>query len=179
MSSASATPQLRRVLGRGDLLALAWGAMVGWGWVILSGSMSERAGTLGSALAFGIAALVIGTVGLLYAELTARIPRAGGELAFCFAGLRAVLAFARGGGLSAASLVVTLLFLLLYVPGSPVALSWPEEWGIIAVWAGLGLALCAPRLRSARFDPDRAKISVLGASDPARAATHERSVAKS
>ncbi len=80
-------PQLRRVLERGDLLALAWGAMVGWGWVILSGSMSERAGSAGSALAFVLAGLVIGLVGALYAEFTARFPRAGGELAFCFAGL--------------------------------------------------------------------------------------------
>ena len=84
---ASEPGQLRRVLRRRDLMALAWGAMIGWGWVILSGAMSEDAGTLGSATAFVIAGVVIGWIGVLYAEFTARIPRAGGELAFCFAGL--------------------------------------------------------------------------------------------
>ncbi len=87
MASDEPGPQLRRVLGRLDLLALAWGAMIGWGWVILSGAMSERAGTLGSALAFAIAGPLIASIGALYAEFTARVPRAGGELAFCFAGL--------------------------------------------------------------------------------------------
>ena len=78
---------LRRVLGRRELLSLAWGAMIGWGWVILSASIGERAGSLGSALAFGVGGVVIALIGCVYAELTAKIPRAGGELAFCYAGL--------------------------------------------------------------------------------------------
>lgn len=78
---------LQRVLGRRDLLALAWGCMIGWGWVILSAGMAERAGPVGSALAFLCGGVVIALVGLVYADFTARIPRAGGELAFCFAGL--------------------------------------------------------------------------------------------
>jgi len=78
---------LQRVLGRRDLLALAWGAMIGWGWVVLSAEMASRAGTIGSALAFAVGAAMLLLVGALYAELTAMMPRAGGELAFCLAGL--------------------------------------------------------------------------------------------
>lgn len=83
----SEKPMLKRVLNRRDLLALAWGCMVGWGWIVLSGGMVVKAGTIGSALAFLFAGLVILLVGLVYADFTARIPRAGGELAFCFSGL--------------------------------------------------------------------------------------------
>ena len=80
-------PRLKRVLNRKDLLALAWGCMVGWGWVVLSGDMALSAGTLGSAFAFLFAGVIISLVGLVYGDLTSRIPRAGGELAFCFVGL--------------------------------------------------------------------------------------------
>lgn len=83
---------LQRVLGRRDLLALAWGAMIGWGWVVLSAEMASRAGTVGSALAFTVGAVMLLLVGALYAELTALMPRAGGELAFCMAGLGPVAA---------------------------------------------------------------------------------------
>ena len=80
--SRTAPPDLRRVLTRRDVLGLAFGAMVGWGWVVLAGDMIARAGTLGSALAFVVGAVMVLLVGLTYAELTAALPRAGGELAF-------------------------------------------------------------------------------------------------
>jgi len=78
---------LRRVLSRRDVLGLAFGAMVGWGWVILSGEMIDRAGTVGSVLAFVCGALMALLVGLTYAELTPALSRAGGELGFTFVAL--------------------------------------------------------------------------------------------
>ena len=33
--------------------------------------------------------------------------------------------------------------ILLYLPGSPSALVWPEEWAIVLLWTGLGAALAA------------------------------------
>ena len=68
-----------RVLARKDVLALAFGAMVGWGWVILSGVWILRAGSLGAVLAFAAAGLVMLVVALLYAELAAAMPKVGGE----------------------------------------------------------------------------------------------------
>lgn len=79
--------QLRKILGRRDVLALAFGAMIGWGWVVLAGDLIDQAGTIGSMLAFAVGAIMILLVGLTYAELTSALPRAGGELAFTFAGL--------------------------------------------------------------------------------------------
>ena len=40
---------LKRVLTRMDTLALAFGAMIGWSWVLLTGTWTEQAGTLGTA----------------------------------------------------------------------------------------------------------------------------------
>lgn len=79
--------ELRRILGRRDVLALAFGAMVGWGWIVLSGTMIVRAGSLGSALAFVAGAVMVLLVGLTYAELTSALSRAGGEIGFTYAGL--------------------------------------------------------------------------------------------
>ncbi|MEJ8569260.1 APC family permease [Elongatibacter sediminis] len=70
---------LVRVLKRKDVLALAFGAMVGWGWVILSSSWILKAGSMGAMLAFVIAGLVMLLVALLYAELASAMPRVGGE----------------------------------------------------------------------------------------------------
>ena len=39
------------------------------------------------------------------------------------------------------AVTATVFFILLYLPGSPSALVWPEEWAIVLVWSGLGTAL--------------------------------------
>ena len=70
---------LARVLTRKDVLALAFGAMIGWGWVILTGEWIQRAGSVGAMLAFAIAGGVMLVVALLYAELAAAMPQVGGE----------------------------------------------------------------------------------------------------
>lgn len=87
---------LRRFLGRGDVLAVAFGAMVGWSWVVLAGEMIARAGAVGSILAFGAGAVMVWLVGLTYAELSAALSRAGGELSFTFLALGPVGAFVCG-----------------------------------------------------------------------------------
>ncbi len=90
---------LKSVLGRKDVFALAFGAMIGWGWVVLSGTLIEEAGTLGSMLGFLLGAGLIGPVGLAYAELTSAMPRAGGELAFTYKGLNATFSWICGWAL--------------------------------------------------------------------------------
>ena len=88
--------QFRKILGRRDVLAIAFGAMVGWSWVVLAGEMIVRAGTLGSILAFAAGAVMVWLVGLTYAELTAALSRAGGEISFAFVGLGPLGAFVCG-----------------------------------------------------------------------------------
>ncbi|CEH34461.1 Amino acid permease [Romboutsia lituseburensis] len=71
-----------RVLGKKDVLALAFGAMIGWGWVILVGGWILKAGTLGAMSAFIIGGIMVIFVGLVYAELTAAMPECGGANVF-------------------------------------------------------------------------------------------------
>ncbi|MBT8145499.1 MAG: APC family permease [Gammaproteobacteria bacterium] len=68
-----------RVLGRRDVIALAFGAMIGWSWVVLTGTWITSAGTLGAILAFLFGGGAIAIVGLTYAELASALPFAGGE----------------------------------------------------------------------------------------------------
>ena len=72
-------PDLRRVLGLRDTLALSFGAMVGWSWVILSGVWIGGGGSLGAVGGFVLAGVPILLIGLLYAELAAAMPVVGGE----------------------------------------------------------------------------------------------------
>lgn len=72
----------KRILSQKDILALAFGAMIGWGWVVLSGNWVQTAGTLGSIIAFIIGGIMVLFVGLTYAELTAAMPKCGGEHVF-------------------------------------------------------------------------------------------------
>jgi len=95
----SESAKLHRILGRRDVLGLAFGAMVGWGWVVLSGEMIDRAGTLGSVFAFLLGAAMVLLVGLIYAELTSAISREGGELAFTFVGMGPKVSFLCGWAL--------------------------------------------------------------------------------
>jgi amino acid transporter len=70
---------LVRLLGRRDVLALAFGAMIGWSWVVLTGTWITSAGSLGAIVAFVAGGIAIVTIGLTYAELAAALPFVGGE----------------------------------------------------------------------------------------------------
>ena len=68
-----------RVLGRRDVLSLAFGAMIGWSWVLLTGEWTTQAGTWGAAVAFAVGGAAMIFVALTYAELASALPEAGGE----------------------------------------------------------------------------------------------------
>ena len=69
----------QRVLGYKDVLALAFGAMIGWGWVVLAGGWVSSAGSVGAMLAFAVGGVVVILIGLTYAELASAMPLTGGE----------------------------------------------------------------------------------------------------
>lgn len=73
-----------KVLGAWDILVIAFGAMIGWGWVVSSGSWITDGGAVGAALAFVLGGVMIFFVGLTYAELTAAMPQCGGEHVFSY-----------------------------------------------------------------------------------------------
>ena len=43
------TSEFDKVLGAWDILVIAFGAMIGWGWVVSSGNWIESGGVLGAA----------------------------------------------------------------------------------------------------------------------------------
>lgn len=77
------TNEFRKVLKKRDVIFLSFGAMIGWGWVVLTGSWITTAGSIGAIISFILGGLLIILVGLTYAELTSAIPGAGGEQSFC------------------------------------------------------------------------------------------------
>ncbi len=74
--------ELNKVLNTGDVLVTAFGAMIGWGWVVSSGGWIESAGVFGTMLAFLIGGIMIYFVGMAYAELTTAMPESGGATVF-------------------------------------------------------------------------------------------------
>ena len=71
--------ELRRVLKGFDVLALGFGAMIGWGWIVLAGGWVLDAGSLGAVAAFFFGGIAMVLIGLIYAELASAMPRVGGE----------------------------------------------------------------------------------------------------
>jgi amino acid transporter len=146
--SSSAPTQLRKILRRHDVLGLAFGAMVGWGWVVLAREMIDRAGTLGSALAFVVGAVMVLLVGLTYAELTSALSRAGGELSFTylalgprasyFCGWSLVLAYLTVCAFEAVSLPTVVAY--LFEDFDRGYLYTVAGWDVHFTWLALGIA---------------------------------------
>lgn len=75
---------LSKVLGRTDIIAIGFGTMVGWSWVMMGPIWVNEAGLIGAIAAFIIGGAIILTIGLTYGELTAALPLAGGEFVFAY-----------------------------------------------------------------------------------------------
>ncbi|SKB80089.1 Amino acid transporter [Lachnospiraceae bacterium] len=82
-----------KVMGAWDILVIAFGAMIGWGWVINSGDWITTAGFAGSIMAMLIGGLMVIFVGLTYAELTSAMPQCGGEHIFSYRAMGATGSF--------------------------------------------------------------------------------------
>lgn len=76
--------EFNKVFSMWDILVIAFGAMIGWGWVVSSGDWIGSGGVFGAALGFCIGGIMVFFVGLTYAELTAAMPQCGGEHVFSY-----------------------------------------------------------------------------------------------
>lgn len=85
--------EFNKVLNAWDILVIAFGAMIGWGWVVSTGGWIEKGGVIGAALGFVIGGIMIFFVGLIYAELTAAMPQCGGEHVFSYRAMGATGSF--------------------------------------------------------------------------------------
>jgi len=70
------------VVGRGGFFALSFGSIVGSGWIVLLGEWLRLAAPAGALLALLAGGMLMAAIGLCYAELAARMPRAGAELRY-------------------------------------------------------------------------------------------------
>jgi APA family basic amino acid/polyamine antiporter len=92
--------ELHKVLGRFGFFALAFGSMIGVGWVTSIGSWLAQAGPGGAILAFLIGGTIMLCIGLCYAELTPMLPVAGGEVAYAYKAFGTFKSFVVGWALA-------------------------------------------------------------------------------
>lgn len=139
--------QLDKVLGRWDVLAVAFGAMIGFGWIVLTGDFLNNAGTLGAALAFVAGGLVVAFVAFTYAELVAAMPHVGGEHSYVlramgsrasfFCSWTLVLGYVSVVAFEAVALPQTLLYIF---PDMLVGKMWTiNGYDVYASWVAVGI----------------------------------------
>ena len=137
-----------RVLGLKDVLALAFGAMIGFGWVVLSGTWLQGAGSLGAIIAFLIGGVLVVFVGLTYSELVSAMPKAGGEHNYAWRALGAGGAFVASWAIAlgyvsvvafeAVALPTTMEYLL--PKGYKAGLLWTiAGYDVYASWIAIGV----------------------------------------
>ncbi len=79
-----ARPQLKKTIGGIGFFALAFGSMIGVGWITTLDSWFNSAGPGGAMLAFVAGGVLMLLIGLCYAELTPMMPVTGGEIAYAY-----------------------------------------------------------------------------------------------
>src|ERR1700740_2392278 len=75
-------PTLARKLHLTDYFTLAFGTMIGVGWLVLMDDWLARGGPLGAALAFALGGLLLLPVGYVYGQWVQRLPDAASEAAY-------------------------------------------------------------------------------------------------
>lgn len=110
LSSAQPTPgsttALRQALRAREYFTLAFGTMVGVGWVVVIGDWLSRGGAGGAMLGFLIGGLVLIPVAYVYGRLTERMPDAGSEIAYTGAVFPEIVSFGTGWMMTLAYLIV-------------------------------------------------------------------------
>ena len=81
---STARPELKRVISGFGFFALAFGSMIGVGWITALGGWFEQAGPVGAMLAFTLGGTLMLVIGLCYAEVTPMLPVTGGEVAYAY-----------------------------------------------------------------------------------------------
>jgi APA family basic amino acid/polyamine antiporter len=80
--AAKTKPALARQLRVTDYFTLAFGTMVGVGWLVLMDDWLGRGGPIGATLGFALGGLILLPVGYVYGQWVQRLPDAAGEAAY-------------------------------------------------------------------------------------------------
>jgi basic amino acid/polyamine antiporter, APA family len=87
---------LARKLRLTDYFTLAWGSMVGVGWLVVMDDWLLRGGALGAVLGFAIGGALLFPIGWVYGRLVAAMPDAAGEIAYTAAAFSRPVSFSTG-----------------------------------------------------------------------------------
>jgi amino acid transporter len=87
---------LARKLRLTDYFTLAWGSMVGVGWLVVMDDWLLRGGALGAVLGFAIGGALLLPIGWVYGRLVAAMPDAAGEIAYTAAAFSRPVSFSTG-----------------------------------------------------------------------------------
>src|SRR5580698_3108677 len=79
-----------------DYFTLAWGSMVGVGWLVVMDDWLLRGGSLGAVLGFAIGGALLFPIGWVYGRLVAAMPDAAGEIAYTAAAFSRPVSFSTG-----------------------------------------------------------------------------------
>jgi APA family basic amino acid/polyamine antiporter len=87
---------LARKLRLTDYFTLAWGTMVGVGWLVVMDDWLLRGGALGALLGFAIGGAILFPIGWVYGRLVAAMPDAASEIAYTAAAFSRPVSFSTG-----------------------------------------------------------------------------------
>jgi basic amino acid/polyamine antiporter, APA family len=98
MSTGPSTsrPELKRAISGFGFFSLAFGSMIGVGWITALGGWFEQAGPAGAIVAFVLGGTLMLIIGLCYAEVTPMLPVTGGEVAYAYKAFGTSKAFVIG-----------------------------------------------------------------------------------
>ena len=136
-----------RVLGNRDVIALAFGAMIGWGWVVLVGNWVNSAGSMGAMLAFLIGGIAVVFFRLNFAGVGGAMPPISGVHVYSYRALGVdarfvctwaiVLGYVSVVAFEAVALPTVLDHL---IPGYQWGYLWTVAgWDVYLTWALVGM----------------------------------------
>ena len=77
-------PQLQKAIGKLGFFSLAFGSMIGVGWLTGVKGWLEDAGPVGAILAFALGGTLMLAIGFCYAKVMQMLPVSGGEVAYAY-----------------------------------------------------------------------------------------------
>src|SRR5262245_32069897 len=99
-------PALHRVMRATEYFTLAFGSIVGVGWMVVIEEWFTAGGPVGAMLAFALVGLLAVPVALIYGRLAERIPVSASEVAYTARVFPPVVSFLAGWWMSFAYLIV-------------------------------------------------------------------------
>src|SRR5262245_23603025 len=105
-TSGNSTPTLRRLMRARDYFTLAFGSIVGVGWMILLDDWLARGGPVGAMLGFLVGGIALIPVVCIYGKLAERMPESASEVAYTAAAFPRGVSFATGWAMVFANAIV-------------------------------------------------------------------------